>query len=106
MMVTDLRCCQHHVGDFFRYVGDFLNVLNRSPTSQTCHQHIWSPTSVTNIDVTPGTRTFRGLEESVKSATLIRRLVPTSSTGHLLFRDQLEIQLFGPFSLTLGDRPL
>ena len=24
----------------------------RSPTSQTCHQHIWSPTSVTNIDVT------------------------------------------------------
>ena len=22
------------------------------PTSQTCHQHIWSPTSVTNIDVT------------------------------------------------------
>jgi len=39
-------------GDFFRYVGDFINVLNRSPTSQTCHQHIWSPTSVTNIDVT------------------------------------------------------
>ena len=36
----------------FRYVGDFLNILNRSPTSQTCHQHIWSPTSVTNIDVT------------------------------------------------------
>ena len=26
--------------------------LNRSPTSQTCHQQIWSPTSVTNIDVT------------------------------------------------------
>ena len=23
-----------------------------SPTSQTCHQHIWSPTSVTNIGVT------------------------------------------------------
>ena len=23
-----------------------------SPTSQTCHQHIWSPTTVTNIDVT------------------------------------------------------
>ena len=37
---------------FFRYVGDFLNVLNRSPTSQSCLQHIWSPTSVTNIDVT------------------------------------------------------
>ena len=27
-------------------------MLNRSPISQTCHQHIWSPTSVTNIDVT------------------------------------------------------
>ena len=40
------------VGDFFRYVGDFFNVLNRSPTSQTCHQQIWSPTSLTNIDVT------------------------------------------------------
>ena len=25
--------------------------LKWSPTSQTCHQHIWSPTSVTNIDV-------------------------------------------------------
>ena len=23
-----------------------------SPTSKSCHQHIWSPTSVTNIDVT------------------------------------------------------
>ena len=30
----------------------FTNILNRSPTSQTCHQHIWSPWSVTNIDVT------------------------------------------------------
>ena len=36
----------------FRYVGDFLNVLNRSPTSKSYHQHIWSATSVTNIDVT------------------------------------------------------
>ena len=26
--------------------------MNRSPTSQTCHQHIWSLRSVTNIDVT------------------------------------------------------
>ena len=54
MMATDFRCWwqNHYVGDLFRYVGDFLNVLNRSPTSQTCHQHIWSPTSVTNIDVT------------------------------------------------------
>ena len=54
MMVTDFRCWwqNHYVGDFVRYVGDFFNALNRSPTSQTCHHHIWSPTSVTNIDVT------------------------------------------------------
>ena len=53
-MVTDFRCSvqNHYVSDFFRYVGDLLNVLNRSPTSLTCHQHIQAPTSVTNIDVT------------------------------------------------------
>ena len=28
----------------FRYVSDFSNVFNRSPTSETCPQHIWSPT--------------------------------------------------------------
>ena len=35
MMVTDFRCWwqNHYVGDFFRHVGDFLKVLNRSPTS-------------------------------------------------------------------------
>ena len=47
MLVAEWLCWR-----LFRYVSDFLNVLNRSPTSQTCHQHIWSPTSVTNIDVT------------------------------------------------------
>ena len=26
------------------------NILNRSPTSETCHQHILSPTSVTSIE--------------------------------------------------------
>ena len=33
MMVTDLRCWlqNHYVGDFFRYVGDFLYVLNHNP---------------------------------------------------------------------------
>ena len=36
----------------FSYVSYFRNVLNRSPTSQICHQHIRSPTSVTNINVT------------------------------------------------------
>ena len=42
MMVTDFRCWwqNHYVGDFFRYVGDFLNLLNRSPTSCIGHQHL------------------------------------------------------------------
>ena len=42
MMVTDFRCWwqNHYVSDFFRYVGDFLNVLNRSPTSWIGHQHL------------------------------------------------------------------
>ena len=53
MMVTDFRCWwQNHVGDYIRYVGDFLNVLNRSPTSKTCRQHILSSTSVINSAVT------------------------------------------------------
>ena len=38
-MVTDLRCWNYYVGDFFHYLGDFSNVFNR-------HQ------SVTNINVT------------------------------------------------------
>ena len=35
MILTDLRSWwqNHYVGDFFGYVGDFFNVLNRSPTS-------------------------------------------------------------------------
>ena len=61
MMVIDLRCWwrwYHYVVDFFRYVSDTLtiklvtNILNRSSTSQPCHQHIWSQTSVTNTHVT------------------------------------------------------
>ena len=42
MMVTDFRCWRqnHYVGDFFRYVGDFVNVLNRSPTSWIDHQQL------------------------------------------------------------------
>ena len=36
----------------FQCIKSVTNILNRSPTSQNCHQHIWSPTSVTNIDVT------------------------------------------------------
>ena len=30
----------------FPYVDDFFSVLNRSPTSHTCHQYISSPTSM------------------------------------------------------------
>jgi len=48
MLVTSL--CDD--ADRFRYVGVLFNVLNRSPTSQSYHQHIQSPTSVTNIHVT------------------------------------------------------
>ena len=40
---------------FSQCIKSVTNILNRSPTSQTYHQHIWSPTSVTNIDVTEKT---------------------------------------------------
>ena len=57
MMMTDFRCWwQNHYVDDFESVNfesvDFESDLNRSPTSQTCHQHICFPTFVTNIDVT------------------------------------------------------
>ena len=53
LTVTDLRCWwRNRVADFFHLVGDLLNVLNWSPISQTCHQHICCPTSLTNIHVT------------------------------------------------------
>ena len=41
-MVTDFKCWwqNHYVGDFFRYVVDFLNLLNRSPTVRIGHQHL------------------------------------------------------------------
>ena len=47
MLVAETLCWRP-----FCYVGDVLNVLNRLPTSQACHQHIRSPPSVTYIDVT------------------------------------------------------
>ena len=52
MFVAESLCNIIHVGDFFRYDRDFSNVLNRSPTSRTCHQQIWPSTSVININVT------------------------------------------------------
>ena len=51
---------QHHitpecdVGDWYLMLVPSSRCWWRalSPTSKSCHQHIWSPTSVTNIDVT------------------------------------------------------
>ena len=42
MMLTNFSCWwqNHYVGDIFRYVGDFHNILNRSPTSWVGHQHL------------------------------------------------------------------
>ena len=82
MMVTDFRCWwhNHYVDDFFRYVDDFLNVLNRSLTSQTCHQHIWSPTSVTNIDVTVPRYDIRSVIYRNKRIKFVGQ-VPNSSLG-------------------------
>ena len=37
---------------FSQRIKSVTNILNRSLTSKTCHQHICSPTSVTNIVVT------------------------------------------------------
>ena len=37
---------------FSQSLKSVTNILSRSPTSQTCYQHIWSSTSVTNMDVT------------------------------------------------------
>ena len=64
LMMTDMRCWwqNHYVGDFFRYVSDFVNVLNQLLTSETSHQHVRSPTSVTNIDVTDFVCIARGLK--------------------------------------------
>ena len=36
---------------FPQCIKSVTNILNRSSTSQTCQQHIWSPTPFTNIDV-------------------------------------------------------
>jgi len=54
---------------FLQFIKSVTNILNRSPTSHTCHQHIRSPTSVTNIDVTfktcyPPVHAFRTREFS------------------------------------------
>ena len=52
MMVTNLRCDRMIMLATIFVMSVFFDILNLSPTSSTCHQHILSPTSVTNIDVT------------------------------------------------------
>ena len=37
---------------FSQCIKSVTNILNRSPISYSFQQHIWSPTSVSNIDVT------------------------------------------------------
>ena len=73
-LLTDSSCWRqnHSVGDFSRYVGVFqwiqsvTNISNLSST-QTCHQDISSPTSVTDINLTAETSS---LFETVKMLDL------------------------------------
>ena len=50
-LMTTLCWWQNHFVENYFVMLEFFDVLNRPPTSYTCHQHILSPTSVTNIDV-------------------------------------------------------
>ena len=54
IMVTRSLCLQLFTLCWwiFQRIKSVTTILNRSSTSLTCHQHILSPTSVTNIDVT------------------------------------------------------
>ena len=55
LMVTDFKCWWQNFllcCWFSQCIKSVIRILNRSPTTQTCHQHIWLPTSVTNINVT------------------------------------------------------
>ena len=81
------------------------NILNRSPTSQTCHQHIWSPTSVTNIDLIVGNPNFSvithlafdSLRENLYSFYSFRSIYHIESLRQSLVEDDLEnypIQIF------------
>ena len=57
-MITSVSRCwrkNHYEGYFMSIKKDVTNISNRSPTSETCHQHKLSPTSETNIDVKNGT---------------------------------------------------
>ena len=72
---------------FSQCIKSVINILNRSPTSQICHQHIWSPTSVTNIDITSSEYYNKLPGYFIKVASSLwknhweyRRLPQTSST--------------------------
>jgi len=59
MLLTDFRCWwqNHYIGDFFRYVGYFLNVLNLSPTTHSVsnirHQHRCNRIFFTRASIQP-----------------------------------------------------
>ena len=58
----------------FKCIKTVTNILNRSPTSQSCHQHIWSSTFVTNIDVTVIILVKRELRGSLKELKHLQKL--------------------------------
>ena len=76
---------QHHntpecdVGDWYLMLVPNSRCWWRdlSPTSKTCHQLIWSPTSVTNIDVTFWTCWWQNLDVS----EILRMIVPDANAN-------------------------
>ena len=103
MFVIFLHVCDNPIGHQHHYtrmwgmpecdVDDWYFMLvpnswcwwcDLSPTSQTCHQHTWSPTSVNNIDVTK--ISFFSLcwwfSQCIKSVTNILNGSPTTQTCH------------------------
>ena len=56
MMVTDFICSvqNHYAGDFFRYVGDFLNnrIICRNNLYKIGHQHPESVANISNLSPT------------------------------------------------------
>ena len=75
-LISDVGCKIIMFAIFFRYVDDFLNVLNWSPTFWIGHQHLklvtktfqtCHPTSVTNIDVTCATSNFSIRQKNFKT---------------------------------------
>ena len=81
------------------YVGDFFNVLNRSPTSQTYYQHISSLISVTNIDVT--TMSFC-IGNPVPSIVILKLHDKLLNSDHFqIFDFNSKLTIFPEFTLTM-----